>query len=58
MVKQINQNLKFSYLKDFHIYWSQSHSILPVNPRFLNVVLDLCNVCKLSLQILFFVFRP
>lgn len=53
MVKQINQNLKFSYLKDFHIYWSQSHSILPVNPRFLNVVLDICNVCNLRCRFCF-----
>ena len=53
MVKQINHNLKFSNLKDFHTYWSQSHSILPVNPRFLNVVLDICNVCNLRCRFCF-----
>jgi MoaA/NifB/PqqE/SkfB family radical SAM enzyme len=46
-MKSINDNRKFSNIEDFHEYWSQHHLIISPNKRFLNIVIDICNVCNL-----------
>lgn len=38
---------RFDTISDYHRYWSVSVPVLSISPRFLHIVLDICNTCNL-----------
>lgn len=38
---------RFDTISDYHRYWSVSVPVISINPRFLHIVLDICNTCNL-----------
>lgn len=38
---------RFDTIIDYHRYWSVSVPVISISPRFLHIVLDICNTCNL-----------